>query len=48
MLRFFHDIVFQTARRLDESARRKIADPAMIITPFASKTYNAEFKLAER
>lgn len=46
MLGFFHDIVLQTARRLNESADLKIRDPAATFTPFAMKTYNSEFGLA--
>lgn len=47
MLGFFHDVVMQTARRLDVSANLLKADHSAIITPFASKTYNTEFKWAD-
>lgn len=48
MLGFFHDIVMHTARRLDQSAHLNVTDPAVVITPFAMKTYNAEFTLADQ
>lgn len=48
MLGFFHDVVLQTARRLDDSAHLKITDPSAVMTPFAMQTFNAEFALADQ
>eukprot|EP00903_Cladosiphon_okamuranus_P019600 g18026.t1 len=46
VLGFSHDIVMQTARKLNDSAELKLGDPAAVFTPFAMKTYNTEFGLA--
>lgn len=43
-----HDIVLQTARRLDEAAKTKIGDDNAVVTPHATKTWEGEFVLADR
>jgi len=48
VLGFLHEIVLGTARRLNDSAHLKVTDPAAVVTPFAMKTYNAEFTLADQ
>jgi len=47
VLGFIHDIVLQTARRVDVAANLKKSEPNVLITPFATATFNAEFKAAE-
>lgn len=47
MLGFIHDIVLQTARRIDVAANLKKRDPTAVVTPFATSTWEAEFKLAD-
>lgn len=47
MLGFIHDVVMQTARRLDASANLLKDRPETELTPFATSTFNTEFKWAD-
>lgn len=47
VLGFFHDIIMMMGRRLTDAAKLKHGDPTAVITPFATSTYNAEFKWAD-
>lgn len=47
VLGFLQDIVLQTGRRLNDAAMLKKNDTTALITPFATSTFNAEFKCAD-
>ena len=47
VLGFVHDIVLQTARRLDTAANLKIDDLSAVITLFATRSWELEFKWAD-
>lgn len=46
VLGFLHDIVLKTAERLHEASHLKKGDSFALITPFATATFNAEFRAA--
>ena len=47
VLGFLHDIVLQTARRLDTAAKLEVGDPTAVITPFATRSWDLEFKWSD-